>query len=180
VIASHRIIGLALLATSCRSEADATVPDRSDGPVLDQAEVLSAQVEQSLDTRLRQYWDQKETAIVVATVASLNGLSIDESARELFNAWGIGSSETNRGLLVLIAPNERKARIEVGCGLETVVTDRSAQQIMDEVMLPQFADGQFDAGATEGVAALMNRIDTANVPAGPVSPYCVELMKDAA
>jgi uncharacterized protein len=182
VTATYRIIGLALLATACGSKAgaDPTVPARPDGPVLDQAEVLSERVERSLDTRLRQYRDVKDTAIVVATVPSLNGLNIDESARKLFGAWGIGSSKTQRGLLVLIAPNERKARIEVGCGLETVVTDEVAAQIMDEIMVPRFAEGGFDAGAADGVTALINRVETANVPAGPVSRFCVDLMKDAA
>jgi uncharacterized protein len=179
VTASHRIIGLALLATACRSEAEAE-PAVQAGPVLDQAEVLSAQVEQSLDRELRQYWDQKDTAIVVVTVQNLNGRSIDESAQELFGKLGVGSRNSNRGLLLLIAPNERKARVEVGCGLETVVTDAVAAQIMDNIMVPRFAEGGFDAGAADGVNALINRIDTANVPAGPVSRYCVDLMKDAA
>jgi uncharacterized protein len=182
VTASRWIIGLALLATACRSEAEAdpAASSRPDGPVLDQAEVLSAEVEQSLDRKLRRYWDQKDTAIVVVTVPNLKGRNIDESARDLFRELGIGSSQTNRGLLMLIAPNERKARIEVGCGLEAVVTDAVAAQIMDNIMVPRFAEGQFDAGANDGVNALITRVDTANVAAGPVSRYCVDLMKDAA
>ncbi|HSF12596.1 MAG TPA: TPM domain-containing protein [Erythrobacter sp.] len=175
----HTLLLLACLLGLAATAQAQDFPPVPDGPVYDGAAILSTQVEQSLDSRMRQYWEQKSTAIVVATVPSLNGRSIDEFARELFGAWGIGSSKTNRGLLVLIAPNERKARIEVGCGLETVVTDEAAAQIMDEVLVPRFAQGEFDAGAEAGVTALISRVDTANVPAGPATPYCVELMKDA-
>jgi len=172
----HWLIGLALLASACGSQSASFAPK---GPVIDQAGVLSPKVEQALEQRLRDYWVSKETAIVVATVETLDGVSIDLKARRLFAEWGIGARETNRRLLVLIAPSERKARIEVGCGLETVVTNAEAKRIMDDIMVPRFAEGQFDTGAVDGVAALVTRLDTANVPAGPVSPFCVEIMKDA-
>ena len=166
-----------MLATACASQAEPATPE---GPVVDTADILSQQVEQSLERRLRDYWDQKETAIVVATLPSLEGATIEVAARTLYADWGIGSAKTNRGVLLLIAPDEKKARIEVGCGLETVVSDETAQKILDNVMVPHFKADEFDTGASAGVDALINRIDTANVPAGPVSPYCVQIMKDAA
>ena len=116
----------------------------------------------------------------IATVPSLKGETVDVTARRMFAEWGVGSAKTNRGVLVLIAPIERKARIEVGCGLETVVTNEAAQQIMDDAMLPRFKAGDFDAGTTGAVEALITRIDTANVAGGPVSPSCRAIMKDAA
>lgn len=166
-----------MLAAACALQAEPATPE---GPVVDTADVLSPPVEHSLDRRLRDYWEQKEAAIVVATVPSLKGETIEVAARNLYDNWGIGSAKTNRGVLLLIAPDEKKARIEVGCGLETVVSDEAAQKIMDDVMVPRFKANDFDAGTTAAVTALIDRIDTANVPAGPVTPYCVEIMKDAA
>ncbi|MDP5102465.1 MAG: TPM domain-containing protein [Erythrobacter sp.] len=174
MIGRTALLCAALLASACAAEAGPV------GPVVDAANILSPQAEQSLDTRLGRYWDQKETAIVVATVPSLKGETIDVTARRMFADWGIGSAPTNRGVLVLIAPNERSARIEVGCGLETVLTNAAAKHILEGEMLPRFKDGEFEAGSTAGVEALIKRIDTANVAAGPVSPFCVEMMKDAA
>lgn len=148
--------------------------------MVDAAQIISPQTEQTLGTRLRTYWDRSDTAIVVVTVAGLNGETVDVTARRMFADMGIGSAKTHRGVLVLIAPAEKMARIEVGCGLETVVTNMAAKQILESEMFPRFKDGDFDAGSTAAVEALIQRIDSANVPAGPVSPYCVRIMKDAA
>lgn len=171
------LLGFMLLASACAPEAGQVSRDR---PVVDGAEILSAQTERSLDERIRRYWDEKETAIVVATVPSLDGETVDVTARRMFADMGIGSAEANRGVLVLIAPSEKMARIEVGCGLETVVTHVAAKQILESEMFPRFKNGDFDTGSTAAVGALINRIDTANVPAGPVSPYCLRIMKEAA
>lgn len=171
------LLGLALLASACTAEAG---PSKPEGPVVDQANIISPQTEQALDRQLRRYWDEKETAIVVATVPELNSESIDIDARRMYADWGIGSARTNRGVLVLIAPTERRARIEVGCGLETVVTNDAARQILDNEMLPRFALGDFDGGTANAVSALITRIETAKVKPGPVSPFCVTLMKEAA
>ena len=177
MIVRAALLGLALLTVACGREAE---PANPGAPVIDQADILSPAAEMALDAKLRRYWDQKETAIVVATVPSLKGETVDVTARRMSAEWGVGSAKTNRGVLVLIAPIERKARIEVGCGLETVVTNEAAQQIMDDAMLPRFKAGDFDAGTTGAVEALITRIDTANVAGGPVSPSCRAIMKDAA
>lgn len=155
-------------------------PPPPNGPVYDGADILSADTEAALDASLRAYWEREATAIVVATVPSLAGQTIDAYGSGLFKTWGIGSARTNRGLLVLVAPNEKGARIDVGCGLETIVTNDAAQKVMDEHMIPRFARGQFDDGVSTGVSLLIQLIDTATVPAGPVSPFCVTLMKEAA
>lgn len=117
---------------------------------------------------------------MVASVPSLKGETIDVTARRMYADAGAGLVNSKRGVLVLVAPAERKARIEVGCGLETVVTNAAAKQILDDAMFPRFRVGAFDAGARGGVEALIARIDSAKVPAGPVSPYCVKIMKEAA
>jgi uncharacterized protein len=171
------LLGVALLTAACGEEAD---PARPGGPVVDAADMLSPAAEQALDARLRRYWDQKETAIVVATVPSLKSETIEAAATRMFNGWGIGDARTSRGVLLLIAPGERKLRIEVGCGLETVLTNAAAAQIIRENIKPQFTAGDFETGVSAGVDALITRIDTANVAPGPVSARCRQIMKDAA
>ena len=79
----------------------------------------------------------------------------------------------------MIAPAERKMRIEVGCGLETVITNAVAKTIIDDDMIPMFAQGQYVHGIEAGVDALKHQlIDSAD--AGPVSPLCIAIMKEAA
>lgn len=171
------LIALALLAGACDQAASPAKPSE---PVIDQADILSPDAEQALGKRLRRYWDQKETAIVVATVPSLNGEPIEAAALDMYNGLGIGSAQTNRGVLLLIAPTERKLRITVGCGLETVLSTEVAAGIIREAIKPQFQAGDYGAGTTAGVEALIKRIDTANVAPGPVSNRCQQIMKDAA
>ncbi|MBI1404138.1 MAG: TPM domain-containing protein [Porphyrobacter sp.] len=177
MIGRSALLGLTLLASACAAEAG---PERPSEPVVDEADIISPAAEQALDKKLRRYWDEKETAIVIATMPELKNESIEIIAKRMYNQWGIGSAKTQRGVLVLIAPAERQARIEVGCGLETVVTNDAARQILDDDLLPRFAAGDFDGGTAQAVAALMTRIETAKVTPGPVSPFCVEIMKEAA
>ena len=171
------LASLALLTVACGREAELARPAE---PVTDQADALSPAAEEALNKTLRRYWNQKETAIVVATVPSLKGETIEAAANRMFNTWGIGTAETNRGVLLLIAPEEGKLRIEVGCGLETVLPSEVAAGIIREAITPRFSAGDFDAGTSAGVDALIRRIDTANVPAGPVSRRCKQIMKAAA
>ncbi len=148
--------------------------------MVDTADILSPAAEQALDGRLRRYRDQKETAIVVASVPSLKGETIEAAANRMFNDWGIGDAQTSRGVLLLIAPEERQLRIEVGCGLETVLQNEVAAGIIREAIRPRFSEGDLEGGTSAGVEALIARIDTANVAPGPVSARCRQMMKDAA
>lgn len=177
MIARAALLGLALLTVACSREAVSAKPSE---PVIDQADILSPDAEKALGGKLRRYWDQKETAIVVATVPSLEGETIEVAANRMFNDWGIGAADTNRGVLLLIAPEERKLRIEVGCGLETVLSSEVSARIIREAIRPRFSAGDFDAGTSAGVDALITRIDTANIAPGPVSRRCQQIMKDAA
>lgn len=171
---------LALVACSAPSEAEGqTGAHKPVEPVVDQAEIIPATEEVLLDRRLREYWANEKTAIVVATVRSLDGQSIEDTAFGLFSDWGISDGRTNRGLLILVAPNEHKARIEVGCGLESIITDPVAQDIMDHQMIPRFSEGDYNGAIAAGVDELTETLATAT-EAGPISPACVEIMKAAA
>lgn len=183
-----RPILLALSLVACRGESEAVAEEPRqmaeialpDGPVVDAAHVIPPEQEAALDRALRDYWDNQSVAVVVSTLATLDGRTIEDEAFEQFNRWGIGGENTNRGVLVLIAPNEQQARIEVGCGLETVLTDAVAQRIMDDTMLPALRHGRYGASARAGARAIMAAIADADVAPGPASALCLEAMDRAA
>jgi uncharacterized protein len=186
-------LALAVLLTlpGCSAQADSpavpdepaserlSLPDRPEGPVLDEADILSVENEMALNQRLRDYWNRKRTAVVVASVKSLGGASIDDYSRQLARKWDIGDRESLRGLLVLVAPNERTVRIEVSCGLTNVVTDEFASTVIGERMIPQFEKGLLAEGTIDGIDALIDRLDESSSPA-PVSESCRALMRKAA
>ncbi|HVK99040.1 MAG TPA: TPM domain-containing protein [Dongiaceae bacterium] len=130
------------------------------GWVRDGADVLSPEVEARLDVLLENVKQQTTAEVMVITVPSLNGDYLDYFATQLFNQIGIGRSETNNGVLFLIAPNERRTRIEVGYGLEPLLTDDLAGQILDAHVIPQFRSNDIQAGivaGTEEIARLLQR-----------------------
>jgi uncharacterized protein len=150
--------------------------------VLDLADILPAEDEAALDARLRRLWDETGDALVVISVDSLSGRSIEDFATDLFNTWGIGNDETDRGLLILVAPNQRQVRIEVGCGLESTITDELASDIIQQQMIPRFSEGELSAGTRLGADALIRRLalpKPAN-DSGPHSEACKAKARDAA
>ena len=109
--------------------------------------------------------EKKTTAeIYVATVNSLNGKSIEMYANELFNTWGIGKKDIGKGVLFLVALNERKFRIEVGYDLENVITNVVASRILDEIATPSFKKGEYGQGSYEVVKKLSEYILAATAP----------------
>ncbi len=103
---------------------------------------------------------EKETGseIAVAVIEDLQGLTIEEYAVKLFNKWGIGKENQDNGILLLVAMNERKLRIEVGYGLEGVITDLEAKEIIDNVIVPRFKENNYKSGIYNGVVAIANKI----------------------
>lgn len=131
-------------------------PSRPEGPVYDGANILSPATEAKLDGELRAYNAQTGRAIIVATVPSLGGASIESYATTLFtDKWGIGGAKRDTGLLLLIAPTERKMRIEVGYGLHGYFGGIMAGRVINDVIAPRFKEGNFDAGVTDGVNAIL-------------------------
>lgn len=145
---------LALLAFAAPASAQ-DYPPRPAGPVYDGAAMLSPATVAALDARLRQYNAETGRAIIVATVPSLNGQSIDPYATGLFANWGIGGAERDMGLLLLVAKEERKVRIEVGYGLHPWFGGIMSGRVIRDVITPQFKAGDFDAGVTQGVDAIL-------------------------
>jgi uncharacterized protein len=144
-----------LLAFAASAHAQ-DYPPRPDGPVYDGANILSPATEAQLDAELRAYNAQTGRAIIVATVPSLGGASIETYATTLFtDKWGIGGAKRDTGLLLLIAPNERKMRIEVGYGLHGWFGGIMAGRVINDVIAPRFKEGNFDAGVADGVNAIL-------------------------
>ena len=107
------------------------------GRVVDQANLLSPAEEARLAARSEALERRTGDQLVIVTTASLNGRTIEEYGLGLGRAWGIGQRGRDNGVLVIVAPAERKARIEVGYGLETILSDERAGQIIRRDMLPQ-------------------------------------------
>ncbi len=121
------------------------------GRVVDAANILDQETRSSLDALLANLEAKTTDQVVVATVPSLRGHSIEAYATVLFNRWGLGQKDKNNGVLLLVAPTERKVRIEVGRGLEGRLTDATAKRIIDDSMVPHFRTGDMAAGVTLGV-----------------------------
>jgi len=124
------------------------------GCVNDYAGVIGDTYKVLLESHSREFLSKTGVAIVLVTVENLNGTKIDLYAQEIFNTWGIGTKEENKGVLILLALNERKVRIETGPGIEGVLTDEICGEILDSHMIPHFKKGDYDKGFWEG----MNKI----------------------
>jgi uncharacterized protein len=125
------------------------------GRVVDAADLLPPADEAALTERLADYERRTGHQLVVVTVPSLEGQTIDAYTLALAKRWGIGRRDFNDGLVVLVAPNERMARIEVGLGLEQRLTNDRAAEIMKSQMIPAFGSGDFPRGIVDGVEAIM-------------------------
>ena len=125
------------------------------GRVVDNAHVLSQDTQEKLTALLAQEEKQTGNQIVVATLPSLQGTSIEQYGYQLGRAWGIGQKGKNNGAIVIVVPSEHKARIEVGYGLEGQLTDAQSRVIIDEFMRPAFRRNDYDAGVTAGTQAVI-------------------------
>jgi len=139
-----------LAAVPCPALADPTFPALT-GRVVDDADLLSPEDERNLAETLKQLEDKSSDQLVVVTTPSLQGYTIEDYGYRLGRHWGIGTKELNNGVLLIVAPNERKVRIEVGYGLEPILTDALSRVIIDNAILPRFRTGDFSGGIKDGV-----------------------------
>ena len=133
---------------------------RPTGHVSDFANLLNPTTKQSLETILKEYRDKTSIEIAVVTVSSLEGLTVEEYTLNLAQKWGVGDKEKDNGIVLLVAPNERKMRIEVGYGMEPDLTDGSAGRIIRDTITPYFKESvqlsdqaSKNAKLTEGIVA---------------------------
>lgn len=153
---------LLLLATPAACEK----PQAASGPhfpeftnwVVDQADLLTPAQEAKLSAQAAALQKQVGPQFAIVTVKTLEGRSIVDYSVQLGRTWGVGSKARNDGLLLVVAPNERKARIEVGYGLEKRVTDPFAAKVMREDIIPRFQEGKLAEGIEAGSARLIERL----------------------
>ena len=124
------------------------------GRVNDFANVIDAATEAEIDRRLDQLEQQTSSEIAVATIPSLEGISVEEYANRLFKEWGVGQAKQDNGVLVLVAPTDREMRVEVGYGLEGVLPDGLAGQVIRDDFTPRFKEGDYSGGILAGVNQL--------------------------
>ncbi len=128
------------------------------GRVVDTAHLLSAQAQQDLTGKLADLEAKTGHQMVVATIPDLQGYAIEDYGYQLGRAWGIGDKTRNDGVVLLIAPNDRKVRIEVGYGLEPVLTDALTSNIIQAKILPDFRAGNIEQGVVAGAQAVIDQL----------------------
>ena len=143
--------GLALLAFIGPAAAAEPAFPQLTGRVVDDADLLSAADIAELDAGLKALEDKSSDQVVVVTLPSLQGFTIEDFGYQLGRHWGIGTKEKDNGVILIVAPNERKVRIEVGRGLEPLLTDAMSNVIINGAILPRFRSGDYAGGIKEGV-----------------------------
>ncbi|MDE3130386.1 MAG: YgcG family protein, partial [Acidobacteriota bacterium] len=128
------------------------------GRVVDDAHVLSASTAAGLTDKLAALEQKTGDQLVVVTLPNLQGYPIEDYGYQLGRAWKIGQQGKDNGVLLIVAPSEHKVRIEVGYGLEPVLTDTLSGVIIREQMLPKFRSGDYDGGVTAGVDAIIGQL----------------------
>ena len=128
------------------------------GRVVDDANILSETTKEDLTQKLAGLEQSTSRQLVVVTIPSLGGYEISDYGYQLGRAWGIGQGKLNNGILLIVAPTEHKVRIEVGYGLEPIVTDALSSVIIQTQVLPKFRAGDFNGGVEAGVAALVQQL----------------------
>ena len=136
-----------------KTDANKTYPALS-GRVVDAAGLLNANEKALLESRLAAFEERSSDQVVVATIATLDGENLEDYANQLFRYWQLGQANENNGVLLLVARDERKLRIEVGYGLEGTLTDAISKTIIDLVIVPKFRAGEFGAGIVEGAGMI--------------------------
>jgi uncharacterized protein len=121
------------------------------GRVVDDADLLDPGQESTLTAKLKALEDETSDQLVVVTLPSLQGETIEDYGYQLGRHWGIGTKKLDNGVLLIVAPNERKVRIEVGYGLEGKLTDILSHLIVENSILPHFRSGDFPGGIESGV-----------------------------
>jgi uncharacterized protein len=134
------------------------------GRVTDNAQILSENTRKSLTETLKEHEARTTNQIVILTIPSLEGENIEDYANKVFNEWKIGQKDKDNGILIVVVPNEKKMRIEVGYGLESTMTDLSAGRIIREIMAPRFREEDYDGGITDGTLAVISILNGKSLP----------------
>ena len=151
------LMALTILLVALPALAAPTFPKLT-GRVVDDANILSPATEASLTAKLEGLETTTGHQLVVVTLPSLQDQEIEDYGYQLGRAWGVGDEKNNDGALLIVAPNERKVRIEVGYGLEGVMTDALSSVIIQSAILPKFKAGDMEGGIVAGTDALVQQL----------------------
>jgi len=147
------LYGLALLVTGGVLAATLDFPPLT-GRVVDEAGILSLSFRNEISAQLAAHEQATSNQVVVVTLKTLRGDDISDYGYQLGRHWAIGQKGKNNGVLLIVAPNEKKMRIEVGYGLEGVLTDAESRVIIERVIKPPFRQGDYEQGIRAGVNAI--------------------------
>jgi uncharacterized protein len=134
------------------------------GRVTDNAQILSAETRDRLTERLKAHEAKTTNQIAVLTIPSLEGEGIEEYAVAVFEEWKLGQKGKDNGILLIVAPNDRRMRIEVGYGLEGTMPDGVAGGIIRDVITPHFKNNDFNKGIEEGVSTIISVLEGGQAP----------------
>lgn len=162
---------LALLALPLAAQPDFRTLT---GRVVDEANIISPEAEAQLEQRLAALETQSQRQLVVATIPDLQGYEIADYGYRLGREWGIGDVERNDGALLLVAPNERRVRIEVGYGLEGIMTDALSALIIQNQITPRFREGDYDGGILAGTETIIQQLQLPEEEARQVAQQAVQ------
>ena len=149
----------ALFAWAALALAAPAFPELT-GRIVDAANVIPQATRAALEPKLEELETKSGIQLVVATVRSLDAQAIEPYANELFRHWKLGEATKNNGVLLLVAPNERKVRIEVGYGLEGTLTDALSKIVIANAIAPRFKAGDFGGGVERGVEDVITILTT--------------------
>lgn len=158
------LLPLLLLLCAAASAAPGFPP--LSGRVVDQAGLLAPRAAQELTARLAAHERRSGQQVVVVTLNSLQGHDIADYGYQLGRHWGIGQQGEDNGVLLIVAPEERQVRIEVGYGLEGALPDAIAHDIIQNVILPRFRAGDMQGGIVAGAEAVLQALEGSYQPAG--------------
>jgi uncharacterized protein len=147
------------LACLCAASGLAADVPYLTGRVVDNAQILTPATRARLTAALKAHEEATGNQIAVLTVATIQPESIEDYAVTVFQSWKLGQKGKDTGVLVVVVPQDRKVRIEVGYGLEPTLTDGAAGQIIRALMTPAFKNGDYDKGVEDGVAAIVAKLE---------------------
>lgn len=156
------MIGLLVLSAvvACKYTDAATKFPENSGYITDTQHVLSVRDIELMESVSEELQQKSGIQFATVIVADLQGLTIEEYANELFEKWGIGKKGEDKGLLMVVALNDKKVRLEVGYGLEGTITDAQAGDMLDEFVLPYFRQRDIETGLSYGHVAIAQAVAT--------------------
>jgi uncharacterized protein len=168
---------LLLLGLAVPALADPPIPALT-GRVMDQAHILDERTVSALTAQLADHEASTSNQVVVVTLPDLQNYTIEQWGRALLNGWGIGQRDKNNGVVLVVAPNDRRLRIEVGYGLTSVLSNSAASNIIEAEIVPRFKREDMPGGITAGVNAILQTIAGTYRPPVPLVERSSSAPKD--